>query len=182
MNLKSNDRDDDRQEKYSSGLFVLRAAHLLWERQESQDRYRHKSLTTQTANEPWNTHQLYLHCAIETDLLTDEGMSKIQQQKIQKTSNIIAKQLKNENPSINQQQSLKKNQTSLATLNRSLPISSSQIERVNPQISVGLIFDPAKPIYLAVVDVATGKTIACRSTRQLLGVVGDDRNKSRKHN
>ncbi len=169
LNLKPNDRDDDRQEKYSSGLFVLRSAHLLWERQEFQDRYRHKSLTTQTANEPWNTHQLYLHCAIETDLLTDEGMSKIQQQKIQKTSNTIAKQLKNENPSINQQKSLKKNQTSLATLNRYLPMSSSQIERVNPQISVGLIFDPAKPIYLAVVDVATGKTIACRSTRQLLG-------------
>jgi hypothetical protein len=73
LNLKPNQQDDNQQEKYSSSLFVLRSAHLLWERQEFQDRYRHKSLTTQTANEPWNTHQLYLHCAIETDLLTSNA-------------------------------------------------------------------------------------------------------------
>ena len=96
-------------------------------------------------------------------------MSKIQQQKIKKASNTIAKQLKNDNPSVEQQQSLKKNQTSLAALTRSLPRPSIQVERVNPQIIVGLIFDPVRPIYLAVVDVRTGKTIACRSTRQLLG-------------
>ena len=169
LNLKSKQQDNQPQEKSSSGLFVLRSAQLLWERQEFQNRYRHKSLTTQTANEPWNTHQLYLHCAIETDLLTAEGTSKIQQQKIQKASNTIAKQLKNDNPSVKQQQSLKKNQTSLAALTRSLPRSSIQVERVNPQIIVGLIFDPVRPIYLAVVDVITGKTVACRSTRQLLG-------------
>ena len=169
LNLKPKKKDNQPQKKYSSGLFVLRSAHLLWERQEFQDRYRHKSLKTQTANEPWNTHQLYLHCAIETDLLTAEGTSKIQQQKIQKASNTIAKQLKNDNPSVKQQQSLKSNQTSLAALTRSLPRSSIQVERVNPQIIVGLIFDPVKPIYLAVVDVITGKTVACRSTRQLLG-------------
>jgi hypothetical protein len=108
-------------------------------------------------------------CAIETDLLTAEGTSKIQQQKIQKANNTIAKQLKNDNPSVKQQQSLKRNQTSLAALARSLPRPSSQIERVNPQIIVGLIFNPVKPIYLAVVDVITGKTIAFLSTRQLLG-------------
>ena len=169
LNLKPKKKDNQSQEKYSSGLFVLRSAHLLWERQEFQNRYRHKTLTTQTANEPWNTHQLYLHCAMETDLLTAEGTSKIQQQKIQKASNTIAKQLKNDNPSVKQQQSLKKNQTSLAALTSSLPRPSIQVEQVNPHIIVGLIFDPVRPIYLAVVDVITGKTVACRSTRQLLG-------------
>ena len=166
---KSKKQDNKQQQEYSSGLFILRSAHLLWERQEFQDRYRHKSLTTQTANEPWNTHQLYLHCSIETDLLTAEGTSKIQQQKIQKASNTIAKQLTNDNPNVKEQQSLKRNQTSLAALKRSLPRPSRSSEQVNPGITVGLIFDPVKPIYLAVVDVITGKTIACRSTRQLLG-------------
>ncbi|WP_373546564.1 type V CRISPR-associated protein Cas12k [Chamaesiphon sp.] len=169
LNLKPNKQDNKQQETYSSGLFILRSAHLLWERQEFQDRYRHKSLTTQTANEPWNTHQLYLHCAIETDLLTAEGTSKIQQQKIQKANNTIAKQSTNDNPNVKEQQSLKKNQTSLAALTRSLPRPNSPIAQVNPQIIVGLIFDPVKPIYLAVVDVITGKTVAYRSTRQLLG-------------
>jgi hypothetical protein len=50
-----------------------------------------------------------------------------------------------------------------------LPRLSRPTYRGNPQIIVGLIFDPVKPIYLAVVDVTTGKTITCRSTRQLLG-------------
>jgi hypothetical protein len=169
LSSTSKNKDNAQTEKYSSGLFILRSAHLLWEQQESQNRYRSETLSPQTADEPWNTNQLYLHCAIETDLLTAEGTSKIQQQKIQKANNTIAKQLKNDNPSVKQQQSLKSNQTSLAALTRSLPRPSSQIERVNPQIIVGLIFDPAKPIYLAVVDVITGKTVACRSTRQLLG-------------
>jgi hypothetical protein len=169
LSSKSKHKDNDRTEKYSSGLFVLRSADLLWEQQESQNRYRSETLSPQTADEPWNTNQLYLHCAIETDLLTAEGTSKIQQQKLQKANNTIAKQLKNDNPSVKQQQSLKSNQTSLAALTRSLPRPSSQIERVNPQIIVGLIFDPVKPIYLAVVDVITGKTIAFLSTRQLLG-------------
>ena len=34
---------------------------------------------------------VYLHYAIETDLLTAEGMSKIQQQKIKKASKTIKK-------------------------------------------------------------------------------------------
>jgi hypothetical protein len=169
LSSKSKNKDNYQTEKYSSGLFILRSAHLLWEQQESQNRYRSETLSPQTADEHWNTNQLYLHCAIETDLLTAEGTSKIQQQKIQKANNTIAKQLKNDNPSVKQQQSLKRNQTSLAALARSLPRPRSQIERVNPQIIVGLIFDPVKPIYLAVVDVITGKTIAFLSTRQLLG-------------
>jgi hypothetical protein len=161
-------RNSSSEEKYSSSLFTLRSAHLLWDRNESQDRYRHR-LSTQTADEHWNTNQLYLHCAIETKSLTAEGMREIQQQKTQKVNNILAKQSKNTDPSIDQQQSQKKNQTSLALLNRSLPRPSRPIYQGNSKIIVGLIFDPVRPIYLAVVDVTTGKTITCRSTRQLLG-------------
>jgi hypothetical protein len=161
-------RNSSSEEKYSSSLFTLRSAHLLWDWNESQDLYRHR-LSTQTADEPWNTNQLYLHCAIETKSLTAEGMREIQQQKTQKVNNILAKQLKNTDPSIEQQQSQRKNQTSLALLNRSLPRPSRLLYQGNPQIIVGLIFDPVRPIYLAVVDVIKGKTITCRSTRQLLG-------------
>jgi hypothetical protein len=39
-----------------------------------------ETLSPQTADEPWNTNQLYIHCAIETDLLTTEGTNEIQQQ------------------------------------------------------------------------------------------------------
>ncbi len=168
--------DDDRllrgagsEEKYSSSLFTLRSAHLLWDRDESQDLHRRDNMSIETAEEPWNTHQLYLHCAIETKSLTAEGMREIQQQKTQKVSNTIAKQSKKTDPSINEQKSHRKNQTLLALLDRPLPRPSRPTYRGNPQIIVGLIFDPVKPIYLAVVDVTTGKTITCRSTRQLLG-------------
>jgi hypothetical protein len=142
----------------------------IWGRKESQDRYRHRTLPTQTADEPWNTNQLYLHCAIETKSLTAEGMREIQQQKTQKVNNTLAKQSTNTDPSLDQQQSQRKNQTSLALLNRSLPRPSRPLYQGNPQIIVGLIFDPVRPIYLAVVDVTTGKTITCHSTKQLLGV------------
>jgi hypothetical protein len=96
-------------------------------------------------------------------------MREIQQQKTQKVNNTLAKQSKNTDPSIDQKQSQRKNQTSLALLNRSLPRPIRPLYQGNPQIIVGLIFDPVRPIYLAVVDVITGKTITCRSTRQLLG-------------
>jgi hypothetical protein len=162
-------RNSSSEEKYSSSLFTLRSATLLWDRQESQDRYRHQTLPAQTVDEPWNTNQLYLHCAIETKSLTAEGMREIQQQKTQKVNNILDKQSKNIAASINQQQSQRKNQTSLALIDRSLPRPSRPLYQGNPQIIVGLIFDPVKPIYLAVVDVTTQKTLACRSTRQLLG-------------
>ena len=162
-------RNSSSEEKYSSSLFTLRSAHLLWGRKESQYRYRRHALPTQTTTEPWNTNQLYLHCAIETKSLTAEGMYEIQQQKTQKVNNTLARQSKNTDPSIDKQQSQRKNQTSLTLLNRSLPRPSRPIYQGNPQIIVGLIFDPVRPIYLAVVDVTTGKTITCRSTRQLLG-------------
>jgi len=160
-------RNSSSDEKYSSSLFTLRSAHLLWDRNESQDR--HRTLATQTADEPWNSNQLYLHCAIETKSLTAEGMREIKQQKTQKVNNTLVKQSKNIDPSIDQQQSYRKNQTSLALLDRPLPRPSRPKYQGNPQIIVGLIFDPVRPIYLAVVDVTTGKTITCRSTRQLLG-------------
>lgn len=139
-------RDYSSDKKYSSSLFTLRSAHLLWDKNEAQDRYRHSSLPAQTADEPWNTNQLYLHCAIETKSLTAEGMLEIKQQKTQKINNTITKQLKNDNPSVTQQRSLNKNQTSLALLDRSLPRLSRPIYQGNPQIIVGLIFDPVRPI------------------------------------
>ncbi|MCY7338195.1 MAG: type V CRISPR-associated protein Cas12k [Chamaesiphon sp.] len=162
-------RNSSSDEEYSSSLFTLRSAHLLWVRKKSQDRHRRHTLSTQTADEPWNTNQLYLHCSLETKSLTAEGMREIQQQKIQKVNNTLTKQSKNTNPSIGQQQSQRKNQTSQSLLDRPLPRPSRPKYQGNPQIIVGLIFDPVKPIYLAVVDATTGKTIICRSTRQLLG-------------
>jgi hypothetical protein len=80
LSSKSKNKDNYQTEKYSSGLFILRSAHILWEQQESQNRYRSETLSPQTADEPWNTNQLYIHCAIETDLLTTEGTNEIQQQ------------------------------------------------------------------------------------------------------
>jgi hypothetical protein len=51
-------RNSSSEEKYSSSLFTLRSAHLLWDRKESQHRYRHHTLPSQTVDEPWNTNQL----------------------------------------------------------------------------------------------------------------------------
>jgi hypothetical protein len=162
-------RNSSSKEKYSSSLFTLRSTTLLWDRRESQDRYHYHTLPAQTADEPWNTNQLYLHCAIETKSLTAEGMREIQQQKTQKVNNTLAKQSKNTDPSIDQQQSQRKNQTSLALLNRSLPRPSRPIYQGNSQIIVGLIFDPVKPIYLAVVDVTTGKLLPAAVRDNYLG-------------
>jgi hypothetical protein len=111
----------------------------LWGRKESQDRYRHRTLPTQTADEPWNTNQLYLHCAIETKSLTAEGMREIQQQKTQKVNNTLAKQSTNTDPSLDQQQSQRKNQTSLALLNRSLPRPSRPLYQGNPLLAKAVI-------------------------------------------
>lgn len=84
-----------KQEKFGIGLFLLRSAALLWvedpelykrvKKQQSWD-----SSTAETPGsardrqqlEPWNTHRLYLHCTIDINLLSAQGIEQVRQQKI----------------------------------------------------------------------------------------------------
>jgi len=69
-----------KEDKFSSGLFVLRSACLIWKEdkqalsQKGQNKENHLI-------EPWNKYRLHLHCAIEPKTLSTEGVEKIRQKK-----------------------------------------------------------------------------------------------------
>ncbi|MBW4695829.1 MAG: type V CRISPR-associated protein Cas12k [Lyngbya sp. HA4199-MV5] len=74
-----------KEDKFSSGLFALRSACLIWKEdkqalsQKGQDKEKHSIA-------PWNQYRLYLHCAIEPKALSTEGTEKIRQRKSDESS------------------------------------------------------------------------------------------------
>jgi len=81
------------EEKFSSGLMVLRTAQLMWKK-DTQQLYKkakrnQSSPDSDTSStqpvEPWKTHRLYLHFTIDPRLPTAEGTEEVRQEKIAKT-------------------------------------------------------------------------------------------------
>ena len=87
-------------QKYSSALFTLRSARLLWREQQEK-------------GNPWDIHQLYLQCSLDTRFWTVEGTQEIANLKINQTKEkletIQAKSVLNSNQKADQ----KRKQSSL---------------------------------------------------------------------
>jgi len=65
-----------KQERFSQALFALQAAQFIWQKNTQSHRQKNKQAEKSQdlkADQPWNTHRLYLHCTIDTRLLSMEG-------------------------------------------------------------------------------------------------------------
>lgn len=144
------------------GLMLLRSAQLIWKPIEGK-------------GQPWNTHHLYLHCAINNQLWSKTGMANIQQELIQETQKQLNKCFAKEeqNPLTNNQKknilrlesSLQRLKTfDIAYLN---PFQSHSYQG-NPHIIVGVAIGLKTPITIAIVDLQTQATLGFRSPKQLL--------------
>lgn len=185
------------QKKVPTGLMPLRCGRLVWTEGEDHfaSMFRKALLLTLLQHKiyfivilllknpkivksnPWNIHHLHLHCNVDAQLWTQEGKEIVKAQKIIETEKSIKnyeeKEKEQENGlDDNQKKRLKANRTSLALLLEkdtclvtSQKISyKGQINRILA-VSIGL----HDPVTIIIVDTTTGKELAVRTTKQLLG-------------
>ncbi|BAY48821.1 hypothetical protein SAMD00079811_64470 [Scytonema sp. HK-05] len=140
----------DNEETYSSSLFFLRSARLLWQKRKG-------------TGAPWKVNRLILQCSIETRLWTEEETELVRIEKINQAETEIRESEQKGKP----KQKVLSHRQKLNNLFPNRP--SKPIYKGKPNIIVGVSFGLDKPATVAVVDVANKKVLAYRSTKQLLG-------------
>lgn len=164
--------------KYSSSLFLLRSATLLWGEDESASEKRARRNNSLSDNpsepseaecEPWNHYWLYLHCTIETRCLSAQGTEQVKTEKVHNARKIIASYEAKEELSETQQQALKRKQGMVARLDNPFPRPSRPPYQGSTDIIVGVSFGLDPPVAVAIIEASTGKTLLYQSIRQLLG-------------
>lgn len=188
-----------RERKSSLGLFALRSAKLIW-REDEQLLYKKRSSKQASSDEagasseqelvpPWKSHRLYLHCSIDPDWLTAEGIEKVQSRKIIQTKKTLDNARKKEQELLTQlsrsdlteqekeklEKNLTKNQskivgyeTSLIQLNN-LPLRPSKVPyQGEANITLGISFCRQELVGVAVVDLQSQQLLEYYSVRKLL--------------
>ncbi|GAB4230735.1 MAG: hypothetical protein Kow00121_59500 [Elainellaceae cyanobacterium] len=179
----------DEENRFSMGLFALRSASLIWKK----DKPRPPKRSSSDSVEPlplWQTHRLYLHCSIDSRLLTAEGTEQVRLQKIAETKRKLegAKNREQEilrqkserqfteleqqnldNELKKQRQNVARNQTSLNRLHNSTPPRPSRVRyQGNPNIVLGISFCRQQLVGVGVVDLQTQQVLEYYSVRRLL--------------
>ncbi|MBD2232086.1 type V CRISPR-associated protein Cas12k [Phormidium tenue] len=141
----------------SGSLLLLRTASILW-KPVQQSRHR-------ATGEPWSDHSLYLHCQIDTKLLTQEGIEEKRQKKLASAQS--SEQTRHATPvqAARQQGSLDRLQRSAQ---HPIHLPSRTPYQGQPQIILGVSFNLKHPVTVAVVDVQSQEVVKYHSSRQLL--------------
>ena len=187
----------DKEKKYSLGLFALRSAKLMW---QEDKQLLHKKKSKQASSEkldassqesipPWKTHRLYLHCSIDSDLLTAEGIEKVRPRKIIETSKTLDNARKKEqellaqvsrsdlteqdkqkleNELTKKRRKILSYETSLVQLNNSPPRPSKVPYQGEANITLGISFCRRELVGVAVVDLQAQQVLEYYSLRKLL--------------
>jgi hypothetical protein len=143
-------------DKYSSALFTMRSGMLAWQEQQGKE-------------EPWQKNRLILACSLDTRFWSAEGTEVIRQQKAIEVKEILAKMEDKADLTKNQEAFITRRQSTLDRLNNSFPRPHQPLYcgQANLILSVSMTLE--KPATVAIVNVITGKAIAYRSFKQLLG-------------
>ena len=123
----------------------------------------------QLRQKPWKYHKLYLQCAVDTRLWTQEGTQLVAEQKTTKSNNAIAQTKEKGSLDPEQQKHIKRKQTQLANLKNLPQRPNRDLYKGNPSIILGVSLGLEKPVTVAVVDVVSGRALTYRSAKQLLG-------------
>ena len=143
-------------DSHSSGLFTLRSGCIAWQLGDGK-------------GEPWNVNHLYLHCTVDTNLWTDEGTANVRQEKAVKKTQELSSMKEKESLSKDQEIYVKRLQSTLNRINNPFPRPSKPLYKGQAHILLGVSMGLEHPATVAVVDVISGKAIAYRSIRKLLG-------------
>ncbi len=143
---------------HSSGLFTLRSAKLAWKEDKKKNQ-----------GEPWNANRLILFCTVDTRFWSSEGTQIARKEKEAKLLKTIDNIKEKGELSPTQQAFVQKKHATLAKLHNSFPRPSRQLYQGKHNIILGVAMGLDKPATVAIVDGETGKAIAFRSIKQLLG-------------
>ncbi len=143
---------------HSSGLFILRSAQLSWREDKKKN-----------TGKPWNDNRLVLFCTVDTRFWSAEGTQVAREEKRAKILKTIDNMKKKGELTANQQAFVQKKHTTLAKLHNLFPRPSRKLYQGKENIVLGVAMGLSKPATVAIVDGNTGKAIAFRSIKQLLG-------------
>jgi hypothetical protein len=146
----------DNKQQYSTGLFALCSARLVW-------------LEGKEKGCPWNVHRLTLHCSIDTKAWTAQGTELIRSEKIAAADKEITNKEQKGELNEKQQERLQRKCSERQRLNNTFPRPSKPLYQGQPSILVGVSFGLEKPATVSVVDVTKGNVLAYRTVKQLLG-------------
>jgi IS605 OrfB family transposase len=156
--LKDQEIKKDGKDSHSSGLFTLRSAKLAWKEDKKKN-----------TGKPWNDNHLVLFCTVDTRLWSAEGTQVVRKEKEAKLLKTIDNMKEKGELTANQQAFVQRKSTTLVKLHNSFPRPSRQLYQGNPNVILGVAMGLDKPATVAIVDGKTGKAIAFRSIKQLLG-------------
>jgi hypothetical protein len=142
--------------QHTSSLFTLRSAKLVWKPRKGK-------------GNPWDVHQLYLFCTLDTRLLTAEGTESVKKQVAAGTKRKI--QIMQDKPDLTDTQNnyVKRLESTIERLDGHFDRPSKPLYEGQSNIIVAVSMGLKSPITAAVIDVMSQKAITYRSTKQLLG-------------
>lgn len=130
---------------------------------------------------PWNDNRLVLFCTVDTRFWSAEGTQIARKEKEAKILKTIDNMKQKEELTASQQAFLQKKHATLAKLHNSFPRPSRKLYQGKPNIILGVGMGIEKPATVAIFDSNTGKAIAYRSIKQLLGKDYRLLNRQRQH-
>lgn len=142
--------------QHASSLFLLRSAKLIWVPSKGQD-------------EPWNVHQLYLSCTLDTQLLTAEGTELFKHKVAASTNKKLVKMREKPDRNDKQDNYIKRLQSTLDKIDRPFDRPSKPLYRGQSNIMVAVSMGLQSPITAIAIDLTTQQILTYRSTKQLLG-------------
>jgi len=143
-------------DQHSSSLFTLRSGRIAWTEGTGK-------------GDPWNIHHLTLYCTIDTRFWTAEGTDLVRQEKAADIAKTLTKMKEKGDLNEKQQAFVQRKNSTLARIKNPFPRPSQPLYQGKPHILVGVALGLDKPATAAVIDGTTGKAIAYRSIKQLLG-------------
>lgn len=154
--LEDQEKKRNSKNQYSSSLFTLRSGRIAW-------------LPSGKKGDAWKVNQLNLYCSIDTRMWTTEGTQQVVYEKSAKITETLTQAKQKDDLNDKQQAFINRQQSTLDRINNIFPRPSKSTYQGQPSILVGVSFGLEKPATVAVVDVITGKVLAYRSVKQLLG-------------
>jgi hypothetical protein len=150
------DRAEYSKRQHTSSLFLLRSAQLIW-------------VPRKDKGEPWNVHQLYLSCTLDTWLLTAEGTELVKQEVAAGTTQKLVTMREKPDRTDTQDNYVKRLQSTLDRLDRPFNRPSKHLYQGQSNILVAVSMGLQSPVTAIAIDVTTPQILAYRNTKQLLG-------------
>lgn len=150
--------------QHTSSLFLLRSAKVLWMPNKSRRLGEGADITL-----PWNCHQLYLSCTLDTRLLSAEGTELVRAEVAETTAKVLQKMREKSDRTHTQDNYIKRLQSTLDKLEQPFNRPSKPLYQGSSNVIVGVSMGLKSPVAAIAIDLITQKVIAYRSTKQLLG-------------